>query len=100
MLRLTRNFGFFLDFESQYYQYNQGVLDQESFKGYERTLCNQMLVWPGVRAWWNLNRNTYGAKYTSYLDDLVSETGIVAVHRADNLGEDFDAWKALLEGDK
>jgi hypothetical protein len=89
---------FFLNFESQFYQCNQGVLDRDSFKGYERSLCTDMLVWPGVRAWWKLHRNTYGAKYVSYIDRLMVETETSAAHRSENLGEDFFAWKALLDG--
>lgn len=89
---------FFLNFESQFYQYNQGVLDRDSFKGYERSLCTDMLVLPGVRAWWKLYRDTYGSKYVNYIDRLMEETETGATHQPEQLGEGFVAWKALLNG--
>jgi hypothetical protein len=86
----------FLNFENQFYQYRHGVLDHDAFKGYERALCSMVLAWPGVRAWWPLNRDGYSRAYAEYVDALIESTRETAARRAADPGEAFAAWKALL----
>jgi hypothetical protein len=86
----------FLDFENQYYQYRQGVLEEDSFKGYEQSLCDSTLAWPGIRAWWLLNRDGYGQAYAGYIDGLIETTRETAAQRQADPAEMFAAWKAAL----
>ena len=86
----------FLNFENQYYQYRQGNLDEESFKGYEESMCSMVLSWPGIRAWWPLNHDSYGSSYVDYIDKLLASTRERAIQRADNPGESFTEWLAFL----
>lgn len=86
----------FLNFENQFYQYRNGVLDRDAFDGYERALCSMVLSWPGIRAWWPLNRDGYGRAFAEYVDALIETTRESAAQRAADPGETFAAWKALL----
>jgi hypothetical protein len=89
----------FLNFESQYYQYRQGVLDEASFRGYEQSLRDSTLPWPGIRAWWQLNRGGYGRDYAAYIDQLIESTREAAAKRASTPDEMLVAWKAILKSD-
>jgi hypothetical protein len=86
----------FLNFENQYYQYRQGTLDEEAFKGYEVSICDMALSWPGIRAWWTMNSNSYGKTYVDYIERLLISTQDSAARRADNPGESFTEWLAVL----
>ena len=88
----------FLNFENQYYQFRQGVLDEDSFRGYEQSLRGSTLPWPGIRAWWQLNRDGYGRDYAAYVDGMMESTREVAAERAANPAEMLSAWKAVLDG--
>jgi hypothetical protein len=89
----------FLNFENQYYQYRQGTLDEEAFKGYEESMCDMVLSWPGIRAWWPLNHNSYGKTYVDYIERLLTSTQDSAAQRVDNPGESFTKWLAVLGHD-
>ncbi|MEH6569277.1 MAG: hypothetical protein V7709_09385 [Halioglobus sp.] len=89
----------FLNFENQYYQYRQGTLDEEAFKGYEDSMCDMVLSWPGIRAWWPLNHNSYGKAYVEYIERLLTSTQESAAQRVDNPGESFTKWLAVLGHD-
>lgn len=39
----------FVSFENQYYQFSNGSLDEETYKGYERSISKQILAFPGFR---------------------------------------------------
>lgn len=39
----------FVCFENQYYQFSNGSLDEETYKGYERAISEQILAFPGFR---------------------------------------------------
>jgi hypothetical protein len=89
----------FLNFENQYYQYRQGTLDEEAFKGYEESMCDMALSWPGIRAWWPLNHDSYGSAFVDYIERLLTSTRERAVQRADNPSESFTEWLAFLGHD-
>jgi hypothetical protein len=89
----------FLNFENQYYQYRQGTLDEEAFKRYEESMCDMALSWPGIRAWWSLNHNSYGKTYVDYIERLLTSTQDSAAQRVDNPGESLTEWLAILERD-
>ena len=89
----------FLNFENQYYQYRQGTLDEEAFKGYEESMCSMELSWPGIRAWWPLNHNSYGSDFVDSIEGLLTSTRERSVQRGDNPGEFFMQWRAFLGHD-
>ena len=89
----------FLNFENQYYQYRHGVLDESTFVGYEPITRSMVMAWPGIRAWWQLNREGYGPEFVAYIDGLMEESRSIALQRAANPLEQFEAWKASLKNE-
>lgn len=90
----------FLNLENQYYQYGQGALEEAAFVGYEQITKSIALAWPGIRAFWQLNRQGYGPEFVAYVDRLIEETRPLAARRAANPNELMDAWKAALESQR
>jgi hypothetical protein len=41
--------GVFAAFENQHYQFRSGILDEETYRGYERAISEQLLAFPGFR---------------------------------------------------
>lgn len=66
----------FLNFENQYFQCRQGVLDRWTYAGYEPAMKQYVLAFPGIRAWWVLNRHGYGTEFARYIDRLIEETPV------------------------
>ena len=64
----------FLGFENQYFQYRNGILDSESYLGYERIIADQILAFRGFRIYWEQNRSYYSPSFVSHIDTLVEKT--------------------------
>lgn len=80
----------FMGCENQHHQYLSGLLDAEAYKGYEATIREQIVAFPGVRAMWELVKHTYSPEFVEFLDDLIAyapERGRGSVHAR---------WRELL----
>jgi len=64
----------FVSFENQYFQYRQGMLDADTYLGYERSICQQLLAFRGFRIWWKQSRDVFSPQYTEYVDQLIERT--------------------------
>ena len=64
----------FISFENQYYQFCNGSLDEETYKGYERTISNQILSFPGFRLYWKLNHDMYSPIFAKHVDSMIAST--------------------------
>jgi hypothetical protein len=87
----------FLVFENQYYQYRHGALEEGAFLGYEGIMKSATLAWPGMRAFWQINRHGYSPDFVAYVDGLIEQTRAAAARRAANPAEMIEDWKAALE---
>ena len=63
----------FLAFENQYYQMRQGVLDIETYAGYEQSISTQFLAFRGFRIWWQQNRSVFSPAFVEHIDKLIAE---------------------------
>jgi hypothetical protein len=63
----------FLGFENQYYQMRQGVLDAETYAGYQRSISTQFLVFRGFRAWWKQSRSVFSPAFVAHVDAMVAD---------------------------
>ena len=58
----------FRRFENDFYQYNSGVFDQSAFEGYRKSLANDVLSDPGMRAMWRIQRVNFGDAFTAFMN--------------------------------
>ena len=65
--------GMFVAFENQFFQYCEGTIDDETYKGYERSISSQMLVFPGFRIWWEQNREVFSPTFALHVDQMISD---------------------------
>lgn len=63
----------FLAFENQYYQMRQGVLDAETYAGYERAIATQFLAFGGFRSWWRQSRSVFSPSFVEHIDALIAK---------------------------
>ena len=63
----------FLAFENQYYQMRQGVLDPETYAGYERSISTQFLAFRGFRIWWQQSRSVFSPTFVEHIDALIAD---------------------------
>lgn len=68
----------FVAFENQYYQYCNGSLDEETYKGYERTISNQILAFRGFCMYWELNREMSSPIFAKHVDSMIANTPEIA----------------------
>ena len=64
----------FVAFEDQHFQFRQGILDEDTYRGYERSISRQFLAFPGFRIWWEQSKDVFSPRFVEYLDDLISRT--------------------------
>lgn len=64
----------FLGFENQYFQYQNGILDPESYLGYERIIAAQILSYRGFRIYWEQNRPYYSPRFVRHIDTIIERT--------------------------
>ena len=81
----------FLGFENQYYQYCNGSLDEETYKGYERSICEQILAYRGFRMYWSLCRQHFSPIFVKHVDAIISRTPEVDSTKA------ISDWQQLAE---
>lgn len=81
--------GLFVSFENQFFQFQQGMLDADVYRGYERSICQQLLAFRGFRIWWKQSRNVFSPQFIEYVDQLIEDT---PEHETNHL---LDEWKRI-----
>lgn len=64
----------FLGYENQFYQMRQGVLDAETYAGYQRSISSQFLAFRGFRLWWQQSRSVFTAAFVAHIDAMIAAT--------------------------
>jgi hypothetical protein len=64
-----------VSFESQHYQYLNGALDEDMYRGYERACKDQILAFPGHQMIWEITRDGFSPEFRKVVDRLISEVG-------------------------
>ena len=77
--------------ENQHHQYLSGLLDDDTYRGYEATIREQIAAFPGVRAMWQLVKHTYGTELVTFLDRQIATTD------EHTRGSMQTQWRALIE---
>jgi len=68
----------FMGFENQYFQYQSGILDPDSYSGYEKMIAAQILAYRGFRIYWEQNRSYHSPVFIDHFDNLLARTPEVA----------------------
>ena len=84
--------GVFAAFENQHYQFRTGVLDEETYKGYERAISEQLLAFPGFRIWWEQSRSVFSPAFVTHVDEMIRNTPVATTDRY------FEQWQAFPRG--
>jgi hypothetical protein len=79
----------FIAFENQYFQMQQGVLDPETYAGYQRSISTQFLAFRGFRVWWRQSRSVFTPDFVRHIDAMIA-----AVPEADP-GAFLREWHAI-----
>ena len=58
----------FRRYENDFYQHSSDVFDESSWEGYRRSLANDILSQPGMRAMWKIQRENFGAEFRAFMD--------------------------------
>lgn len=80
----------FMGCENQHHQYLAGLLDEDAYRGYEATIREQIVAFPGIRAMWELVKHTYSPEFVAFLDEQIAD----APER--DRGSVQSRWRALL----
>jgi hypothetical protein len=64
----------FLGLENQYFQYRNGILDPDSYLGYEKIIQTQILAYRGFRIYWEQYHFFYSPAFISHIDALIERT--------------------------
>lgn len=64
----------FVSFENQYYQFCNGALDEETYKGYERSICIEIFAYRGFRMYWSLYRENFSPVFVNHVDAMIKRT--------------------------
>ncbi len=62
-----------VSFESQHYQYLNGALDENMYRGYERACRDQILAFPGHQMIWEITREGFSPEFRTLVDRLIAE---------------------------
>ncbi len=79
----------FVAFEDQHFQYRNGVLDAETYKGYERSISEQFLAFPGFRIWWQQSRHVFSPVFVEHIDGMIARTPVSSPDRY------FKEWRSF-----
>ena len=60
--------------ENHYFQFRNGILDSESYLGYQKFIRFQLLTYRGFRIHWEQNRFAYSPAFVSHIDALIETT--------------------------
>lgn len=63
---------YYVNMENQWYQYQNGTLEEEIYLGYERSLLNQMLAYKGMRRYWKMFSNEFSPEFSDYITKLLT----------------------------
>jgi hypothetical protein len=61
----------FVSFENQHHQYQQGMLDQAIYAGYERSFQAQILSMPGFRRYWEKYSNEFSPSFQARVKEML-----------------------------
>jgi len=64
----------FLGLENQYFQFRQGILDDATYLGYERSIQTQLLAFPGFRVWWQQSGAVFSPAFVTRIDAMIERT--------------------------
>lgn len=78
--------------ENQHYQYRLGLLDKDAYAGYQTTIREQIAAFPGIRAMWQLVRQSYSATFAAFMDEQIA--ALPQAHQSESA---FLQWKDLVE---
>jgi hypothetical protein len=79
--------------EDAFYQYQEGLLDQAAFEGFERTMRGTF-SWPGMRVAYRDARGNFATDFASFMDRILAEVPIP--DRGDRLAK----WNADMAAEK
>ena len=83
----------FINWEDQFYQHHDGLLNDDRFSAFVRTVETQFQS-PGVRCLWKVSRTHTGKEFQSFMDEIMNRTRVVA------MPTDLVAvWKAGIEAE-
>ncbi len=82
---------YFVNMESQWYQYKSGTLEAEIYLGYERSLLNQMLAFKGIRRYWKMFSNEFSPEFSAYVESLLASSP------EQPPGHLYDEWMTLVK---
>jgi hypothetical protein len=81
--------GLFAAFENQHYQFRRGVLDRETYEGYERAISEQLLAFPGFRMWWEQSRSVFSPPFVAHVDEMIRRTPVATADKY------FRQWQSI-----
>lgn len=64
----------FVAFENQHYHYRNGLLDAETYKGYDRSIQSSILLLRGFRLYWQLHRQEFSPVFMAHVDKMIAAT--------------------------
>jgi len=67
--------GNFRNWENEWYQYRNGIFDEEEYEGRRRNMYRN-LEFPGFRTYWEDYRQTFSDSFIEQIDLIISETPI------------------------
>ncbi len=80
----------FMGCENQHYQFTQGLIDPDAYRGYETTIREQIATQAGVRAMWSLQRQSYGTAFKKFFEEQIVKAAQLEDHST------HDMWKNAL----
>ncbi len=79
-------------FEDQFHQHEDGLVTDDRFAG-TLTTVSVNLRWPGIRVGWRQNRYLYGARFRSFMDDILARAPLEVAPDA------LETWKTGLDAE-
>ena len=67
-------------FEDQFYQQNEGHLDQRVWQGFEGPM-NDIIAYPGVKDWWKTRSHWYSQEFQSFITGKIEKERRPSMYR-------------------